>query len=464
MTVLMASRWDAHPLEPIARLVQARTGIDLDGIPGAHAAATIEQAMREAGHDDPARYLALLRLGAAAFDALVDALTVGESYFFRDHAQLAFVAREILPAVRERARDGGDGLRAWSAGCAGGEEPSSLAILLDEHRALDGAFLLATDISGAALLAARRGVYRPWSLRGEGAHRARPYLAERPEGLLLSPRIREAVTYRRLNLAEDDYSSAAAGTVDLDLVLCRNVLIYLDPPTIARVADGLARSLRPGGWLVTGASDPPLGGIAGLEVEVRPEGVFYRKPERAPSPRPSRAQGGPPSRSRERTTSLALVGRSIEQRDEVPREEPVPAEAGGSRTTDALQELAATDPARAHARVAALLAERPLDVELRHLHASLLLALDRTEEAERALRELLALDSSCALAHFLLADLELRRGDAGAARRSLRAAAREARALGAGAAIPYGDGHPAAQLAAAAEARLRSLDARRSRG
>lgn len=461
MTGVMASRWDAHPLEPIARLIQARTGIDLDGIPGAHAADSIEQAMGEAGQDDPARYLALLRLGGAAFDALVDALTVGESYFFRDHAQLGFVAREILPAVRERAGEGGGGLRAWSAGCAGGEEPSSVAILLDEHGALDGAFLLATDISGAALLAARRGLYRPWSLRGAGAERARPYLTESPEGLQLSPRIREAVSYRRLNLAEDEYPSAALGAIDLDLVLCRNVLIYLDASTVARVADGLARSLRPGGWLVTGASDPPLGGIGGLAAEVRPEGVFYRKPERAPSPRPSRTQGGPPSRAREAATSHARVGRSIERRDELPREEARPVEARASRGADALRELAAHDPARAHARVEALLADRPLDVELRHLQASLLLALDRTEEAERALRELLALDSSCALAHFLLADLELRRGDAGAARRALRAAAREARALGADAALPYGDGRAAAQLAAAAEARLRSLDAGR---
>ncbi|MCZ7679034.1 MAG: hypothetical protein M5U28_09890 [Sandaracinaceae bacterium] len=90
----MVSRWDEHPLEPIARLVQARTGIDLDGVPGAHAAATIEQAMRRAGHDDPARYLVELRRGQAALDALLDALSVGESYFFRDPAQLAFVARD----------------------------------------------------------------------------------------------------------------------------------------------------------------------------------------------------------------------------------------------------------------------------------------------------------------------------------------------------------------------------------
>ncbi|MCZ7679035.1 MAG: tetratricopeptide repeat protein [Sandaracinaceae bacterium] len=161
-----------------------------------------------------------------------------------------------------------------------------------------------------------------------------------------------------------------------------------------------------------------------------------------------------PSREREGESSRELALRQ-------PPGEQEAGPASAPRTTEPLRELAAHDPERALARATALLAERPLDADLRYLAVSLLLTLDRPEEAERALRELLALDASCALAHFLLAELELRRGDTAAAGRALRAAAREARALGPDAPLPHGDGERAAQLAAAAEARLRALEARR---
>lgn len=444
MQLDMSTRWDDHPLAAIARYFQGRFGIDMDGSPGAHAARAIEGAMRAAGQDDPALYLALVQRDQAALDGLIDALCVGESYFFRDAGQLAFLAREILPGVQQRRREGGPGLRAWSAGCASGEEPSSLAILLDERGALDGTLLLATDVSRAALTAARRALYRPWSLRGSDAHRARPYLDEGPEGLELSPRIREAVTYRRLDLASDEY--AAIGAVDLDVVLCRNVLIYFDAETIARVAMRLARTLREDGWLITGPSDPPLGDVTELEAVVHPEGVFHRKRRRvaAPSVRP---RARPPSRP---------------VRTEPPRaSEPTRPPAPSSSALTELRELSARDPAAALAATSELLVERPLDADVHYLRATLMLALDRADEAERALAELLTLDPRCAVALFLIADLQLRRGDVRAARRSLRAAVDEAGALAPDAPLPRGDGEPAGRLRAAAETRLRAVESGR---
>ena len=126
--------------------------------------------------------------------------------------------------------------RLERAGCASGEEAYTLAILLQEEGLGEPACVLATDISHAALAKARKAVFTNWSLRGEETGRTRPYLRSQGANWVLADEVRRHVTFAHLNLALDVYPSFATGAWGMDLILCRNVLIYFDPETIEAVA------------------------------------------------------------------------------------------------------------------------------------------------------------------------------------------------------------------------------------
>ncbi|MEO7712436.1 MAG: CheR family methyltransferase [Gemmatimonadaceae bacterium] len=207
-------------------------------------------------------------------DALLAELTVGESYFFRDEGQLSLLGGEILPGWRAESSDAPR--RIWSAGCASGEEPYTLAILLRELGWGSPVSLLGTDIALPRLDAARRGRYTKWALRGMDETRLTRWFRRRGPHFLLDNDILRAADFRQLNLASDAYPSIASATSDQDLILCRNVLIYFDLDTVVSIAERLLRALRPTGWLVLGASDPPLVDLVECEVVMTASGIAYR--------------------------------------------------------------------------------------------------------------------------------------------------------------------------------------------
>ena len=208
----------------------------------------IHRAMVRARVADLDRYRELVERSPEALDDLLTEMTVGETYFFREPAQFACIRREVLPDLRRR-RDGEAVIRAWSAGCASGEEAYSLAILMQEEGFGERAWLLATDVSRTALDRARRASFTAWSLRGPGAGAVEPYVSRQGASVLLQERIRRLVRFEYLNLAQDVYPSAASGIWGMDLILCRNVLIYFDRETVPRrVARRLYDTLAPE-WL-----------------------------------------------------------------------------------------------------------------------------------------------------------------------------------------------------------------------
>jgi chemotaxis protein methyltransferase CheR len=181
-------------------------------------------------------------------------------------------------------------MSCWSAACASGEEAYSLAILMREAGLGNRSQIAASDISLDALARARSGKYRGWSLRGESAALAQRYLRRVGELNLIDDSIRQRVTFLQLNLAQDVYPSVNSRICAMDLILCRNVMIYFDSATIAAVARRLFDSLAEGGWLLTGATDPPLIEHAPFEVEIGDAGLAYRRPLR-PAIARTRADG-----------------------------------------------------------------------------------------------------------------------------------------------------------------------------
>ncbi len=232
--------------------------------------------MARLGVTDVRLYLELLARGGLPLDDLLAELTIGETYFFREPAQFKFLRNEVIPwFTKHRAVT--HGIRAWSAACASGEEAYSLAILLGELRPNASDIVLGTDISRARLSSAQRARYRRWSLRALPELDIERLFRQRGDIFELGAEYRKNTDFRYLNLAEDNYPAISTAVWGMDIIFCRNVLIYFDRETIQRVGGRLIDSLSTDGWLLLGASDPVLSDYVRCDVVQTESGLVYRK-------------------------------------------------------------------------------------------------------------------------------------------------------------------------------------------
>ena len=241
-------------------LILERTGLVFDHKRFDLVAQALAEGLRQVGEPNLDRYFSLLSAHSThgpVWEPLVSALTVNETYFFRDAEQIDVLRQQVLPDIIARRRDRRR-LRLWSAGCATGEEPYTLAILLHQLIPdLDGweVLILATDIDYQALRRAETASYRDWSFRDTDPTIRQSYFSENGEILELRPQLRRLVRFAYLNLADDAYPGPAHPYYDFDLILCRNVAIYLQEPVIRAIAGRFHQCLMRGGWLIVGASE-----------------------------------------------------------------------------------------------------------------------------------------------------------------------------------------------------------------
>ena len=214
--------------------------------------------------------------------SLVACLTVGETYFFRDPRCLTFIEEQILtPLINYRHQRGDPFLRVWSAGCCSGEEPYSIAILL--RRLLPdierwSVSLMATDINQIFLQQAARGVYSSWSMRDTPAStRNQFFTSVNRNAYAIENRIKQMVTFSALNLAVDRFPDPHHRIAEMDLIICRNVLMYLDDDVVARVVNSFYDTLAYSGWLVVSACEASPAVFHRFEAVQTEYGIFYRK-------------------------------------------------------------------------------------------------------------------------------------------------------------------------------------------
>jgi len=264
------------PLGEVERVLEEACGLTLS--PGIRR--TLGDAFMRAARElrlAPEAFLIKLRAREhRAVTTLVEAAVVGETYFFRHPEQLVLI-RQLAIGAASRDRP----LSIWSAGCATGEEPYTLAMeLVDAGRIGLGDRILATDVSSRALAVAKEARYGEWSLRRLDPAVRNRHFESHPPQVEVRPEIRAMVELRRHNLVRDP-----APALGFDLVLCRNVLIYFNPPTAALVVEKLAVSLAPGGVLVLGPVETPL--AVGQDLErVELDGVTaFRAPGGRPLPK-----------------------------------------------------------------------------------------------------------------------------------------------------------------------------------
>jgi chemotaxis protein methyltransferase CheR len=238
----------------------------------------IRLARRAVGAEDDPEALAD-RIGAdfLSWERLLALVTVGETYFLRGGEQIAALREHLLPRLVEARRDVRR-LRLWSAGCATGEEAYSLAMLLAELPGLAGwdVVVLGTDVNPAALDVARAGRYTSWSLRGVSPAAVERHLHREGREHVVDPALRARVRFAAASLT--DPRDPTGGIVDglFDLVLCRNVLMYLDPRVVPDLLHRIAARLAPDGALLVSPSEWHLPTAAGLASERVGAAVAFR--------------------------------------------------------------------------------------------------------------------------------------------------------------------------------------------
>ena len=244
----------------------------------------LKAAAREFGMPDAEacmQWLLSTPLDRQRIETLACHLTVGETYFFRDPKTLDALQMHILPALIQSRRQHGQTLRIWSAGCSTGEEAYSLAILV--QRMIPDfkqwrITILGTDINPRALAKAESGSYGEWSFRNAPDWLKNSYFRATDNGRYeIIASVREMVTFAYLNLTENTYPSLTNNTHAMDIIFCRNVLMYFEPALATQVLHRHSLSLADGGWLVTSPTEASQAMPETLEIVNFSGAILYRK-------------------------------------------------------------------------------------------------------------------------------------------------------------------------------------------
>jgi chemotaxis protein methyltransferase CheR len=392
-------------------------------------------------------------------EILANHLTVGETYFFRERRAFEILEQSILPGLIETRRRTGKRLRFWSAGCSTGEEPYSIAVLLDKliPDLKDwNVTIIATDINTVALQKADEGIYSDWSFRDTPPFFKDKYF-ERVNGsrYRLLPGIRKMVTFSYLNLSEDVYPALQTNTNAMDVIFCRNVLMYFVSEHIKRVVDRFYRSLVDGGWLIVSPVETSLIHYASFDTVRLQDSTFYKKdtskikPERLiakyvekeiiPYPFPSKKVKHRKSEKLSHTAPYD-VSRKLKEPALTPYEEAAILYRKGfyRQAEERLSPLISNNSSSQEMLVlfTKILANQgkledafhwcekavsadKCDPHLHYLLAIILEEQKKGEEAKASLKKALYLDSDFVLAHFALANLSLRLGKIAEARKHL---------------------------------------------
>jgi chemotaxis protein methyltransferase CheR len=317
---------------------------------------------------------------------LANHLTVGETYFFRYPESLEAVGRKI------QSQEITGTFRIWSAGCSTGEEPYSIAILAKRSFPERQISITGTDLNALSLEKASKGVYGKWSFRTTPQWMRSRYFSQVDKHLWsVDPGVRKAVNFARVNLVDSCLPPATQG---MDMILCRNVLMYLRPTAASRAIRNLHQALNPGGWLLVSPVEISHS-LFSLFTPVRSGPVLFYQKDRHEFRSPVTI--GP---------EAGLPRETSEKQPEQESSEPV---------RNSLLSLAESCGNRGELNAGLGLCDRAIaagDASPRahYLRAAILEEQGALEDAARSLRRALYLDPDFTMAHFASGHLAMRRG------------------------------------------------------
>ena len=376
-------------------------------------------------------------------EILASYLTVGETYFFREKKSFTVLEEHIFPELMRTCAYTNRQLRIWSAGCCTGEEPYSIAMLLDRligHSGKWNATILATDINPIFLQKAAEGLYSEWSFRETPAWIKERYFKRRKKGQFeILPHIRKRVTFSYLNLAEDAYPSLTNDTHAMDVIFCSNVLMYFSPEWVQKIGKNFYRSLVNGGWLIVSPVEISGSLFSQFKATPFPGSILYQKTQKqesqisvaeysasAPDPSPNASCMPAPALAQvsffqDEKISFSLKHISMEALSAVtsaPVQPPKMQHIGIDPEHYGLDALCRT--ARSHANLGELteaikwcekaITTNKLNPAAHYLLAIIYQELGQGEIAAQSLMRTLYLDPDFVLAHFALGNLCLSQG------------------------------------------------------
>lgn len=222
------------------------------------------------------RFLLYDRKRDEEMTSVIDLLTVNETFFFREQNQLKAFSDEILPDIKETNREK-KRLRVWSAGCSTGEEPYTIAMLVLEYPGLFGwdVEIFGSDINQRVLSSARRGRFRKNSFRSTSQYFIGKYFKEEDDQFIVSEDVKRLVNFSHLNLL-DPFKVKFVG--QMDVIFCRNVLIYFDHSARKKVVDNFYDSLVEGGYLLLGHAESLMNISTSFSLRHLKNDMVYQKP------------------------------------------------------------------------------------------------------------------------------------------------------------------------------------------
>ncbi|HYL11231.1 MAG TPA: protein-glutamate O-methyltransferase CheR [Candidatus Acidoferrales bacterium] len=272
-----------HELSEIEALIEERSGILFDSSRERFFSLRVREHLRDRRLANGSELLRAMQASNVEYDALLERLLTQETSFFRYPAVYDALEKRVLPEMHvKKFWENPRNLRIWSAGCATGEEPYSIAIAVADALMFADAWnieILATDISQQALKFADRGLYPRRSLESMSSKRMDAHFTRKEERYQIKPRIRKMVTFAPMNLARSVYVGR------MDCIFCMNVMIYFSEARRSTLIQRFYDYLEPGGYLFLGHSESIARVPVKFQAIVLGECILYRKPSADPAQR-----------------------------------------------------------------------------------------------------------------------------------------------------------------------------------
>lgn len=416
----------ADPYFPrLKALVIHVTGMAFYADKDADLALIVADRMDHCAIESCAAYLERLQGDGEEMDSLVAELTIGETYFFRHKEQFDALREIILPDILARNASSRR-LRIWSAGCATGPEPYTLAILLKREFGAQmlgwHVSILGTDINQKFLARARDGRYDQWAFRATPDNIRHDCFIPVGKQWQIKPEYKAMVSFQYHNLTRNRFPSITDNIAGFDIIICRNVVIYFSHETVEALVPCFRESLTDGGWLVMGHAEPNMELFRSFRTVNCPGAVLYqrvdgdvpeapppslRPPPRPPGPATRPAKSSPKPKPPVRPSAAPAKTAPVAVAASQPLSE-VRSLADQGKWDDALR---ACD---------AVLSGDALNWRPHYLRALILDQMGDKEACEAALRRAIYLDRRAVLPHYHLGLFLQRAEETEAARRSFR--------------------------------------------
>lgn len=391
-------------LTPFRHLLRERCGLNFSTEKTLRLESAIDERISRGNFGDSVSYFARIVKDTDEFGRLINLLTVGETYFFREPRHFTIMVTRLVPELQERKK-WGEKIGILSAGCSTGEEPYSAALALLEvfgRYQMDGFSLTGIDVNDDAIACARNGMYGHGSFRGANSGEfADKYFTKRAAGVYeLDGSVRNTVRFMHGNLLDD---SLAKSVGKQDIIFYRNVSIYFNPETQFVILKNLAGMLNDGGYLIVGATETLLHDLSVLTLIEMDEIFFYKKVC-------DRSVHRGIKDAKDKPCVAADNGESV-----------VPADGGAHGADDGQCDSIQCDNIRslikngrdedAMGRIEMMIENRR-NLKCAYTHkAAILINRDEFGEAEATCRNLLDLDRDCVDAHLLMGRIARYNGD-----------------------------------------------------